>query len=212
MTIDDEVALPTGRSQLDLISAQLEAIDAWNRARRVTEAAAVSVALTRELRLDLSRRMEARRREQDALVARAEQSLRESGDLMAGWVRTRAVVAHRNDWFRDTVADRLTRLGVVVVGAFGDGADAAGTVVAEQPDLVLVEDRLPTLTGLDVVRRVRTFAPDAVVGAQCLDGSGIEALIEAGAQAVFTRRVPPDEIAHALLGCLSRGGDPVAIA
>jgi CheY-like chemotaxis protein len=196
---------PAGRTQLDLMTAQLAAVDAWNAARRASEHAAEAVTLTREMRLDLSRRMEARRREQQALLARADAQLRESGGVLSGRARTRAVLAHRNAWLRDTVAKRLESRGIAVVGAFEDGAEAAGTIVVEQPDLVLVEDRLPTLSGVEVVRRVRTFAPDAVVGAQCMDAAGVQALVEAGAAAVFTRRIPPAEIADGLLDCLTGG-------
>ena len=201
-----------GRSQLDLMTAQLDAIDAWNKARRPSESAAAGVPLTREMRLDLSRRTEARRREQEALLARAAMQLRESGGVVAGRARTRAVLAHRNGWLRDSVAKRLEERGVAVVGLFDDGAEAAGTIVAEQPDLVLVEDRLPTLSGVEVVRRVRTFAPTAVVGAQCLDGSGVRFLVDAGAQAVFTRRIPPADIADQLLECLVGDGPPVTVS
>lgn len=204
--------VPSGRTQLDLMTAQLRAIDAWNAARRASESAADAVTLTREMRLDLSRRMEARRREQQALLARAEQQLRDSGDVIAGRARTRAVLAHRNAWLRESVAKRMEARGVAVVGMFDDGAEAAGTIVVEQPDLVLVEDRLPTLSGVEVVRRVRTFAPDAVVGAQCLDGDGIRSLVDAGAQAVFTRRIPPHEIADQLLECLVGDRTPVAVS
>lgn len=198
-----------GRSQLDVMTAQLRAIEARNAARRASDAAAESLVLTREMRLDLSRRLDSRRREQQALVARAEAQLRESGSVLAGRVGTRAVIAHRNAWLRDNVARRLAERGVTVVGVFDDGAEAAGTVV-EQPDLVLVEDRLPTLSGLELVRRVRTFAPDAVVGAQCLDGTGVRELVDAGAHAVFTRRIPPVEIADQLVDCLV-GGELVAV-
>jgi CheY-like chemotaxis protein len=198
-TTNDRDALPQGRTQLDLMTAQLHAIDAWNAARRASESAAASVTLTREMRLDLSRRMEARRREQQALLARAAEQLRESGGVLSGRAPTRAVLAHRNAWLREAVAKRLALRGVSVVGAFDDGAEAAGTVVVEQPDLVLVEDRLPTLSGLEVIRRIKDFVPAAVVGAQCLDSGGVQALADAGADAVFTRRIPPVEIADVLL-------------
>ena len=200
----------SSRSPLELMTAQLAAIDAWHRARRAGDEAASTVSMTREMRLDVNRRLEARRREQEALLARADAQLRQSGDVLAGRVRTRAVLAHRNAWLRETVAARLQQRGVEVVGLFADGAEVAGTVVVEQPELVLVEDRLPTLSGVDVVRRVRQFAPEAVVGAQVLDGDGIRALVEAGAQAVFTRRIPPAEIADQLVDCL-RSGAPVAL-
>lgn len=201
---------PVGRSQLDLMTAQVAAIDAWHRARRAGEAAAEASGLTREMRLDLTRRVDAGRREQQALLARADQQLRDSGGVLPGRAPVRAVLAHRNAWLRDTVAEQLEARGVQVVGVFEDGADAAGTVVVEQPDLVLVEDRLPTLSGLEVVRRVRTFAPATVIGVQCLDGDGIRSFVEAGAQAVFARRVPPLEIADQLVHCLVGGGQRVA--
>lgn len=207
----DAPQAPPGRSQLELLTAQLQALDAWHRARQVRDAAVESSALTRELRLDLNRRMEARRREQQALLARASVQLEASGNVLSGRARTRAVLAHRNTWLRDAVAARLTTAGVQVVGAFDDGADTSGTVVIEQPDLVLVEDRLPTLSGLEVVLRVREFSPDAVVGAQVLDAAGVAAFVDAGAHVVFTRRIPPAEIADRLLECLVSGGQPVQV-
>jgi DNA-binding NarL/FixJ family response regulator len=118
------------------------------------------------------------------------------------------VLAHRNAWLRDKVAARLEELGVAIVGVYDDGADAAGTVVVEQPDLLLVEDRLPTLSGIQLTRRARDFAPHTVVGAQVLDGAHIPALVDAGAHAVFTRRIPPVEIADQLMGCLSGRRSP----
>jgi len=210
-TENDTDDRPEGRRQLDLMTAQLDAVAAWHCARRTAEAAE-SAAVTRESRLDLSRRMDARRREQQALLARADQHLRECGQVLAGRAPTRAVLAHRNPWLRDAVAERLTAEGIEVVGTFEDGADAAGTLVIEQPDLLLVEDRLPTLTGIEVVRRAREFAPLTVVGAQVLDGAGVQALVDAGAQAVFTRRVPPAEIADRLLSYVRSGSrEPVTV-
>ena len=199
------LARPRGQSPVDLMRSQLEAIDAWHRARRAAESAALSAMNTRENRLDLNRRLEARRREQQALVERAAAQLRASGGVLAGRLRPRAVVAHRNPWLRDTVAGRLREEGVEVVGLFDDGADCAGTLVVEQPDLLLVEDRLPTLTGVEVVQRAREFSPRTVVGAQALDAGSVAALFDAGAKAVFARRVPPVEMVDQLLVCLDGG-------
>ena len=159
-----------------------------------------------DAQLDLTRRMEARRREQHALLARADEQLRRSGQALGSRPGLRAVLAHRNGWLRTKVAARLEEHGVTVVGVFDDGADAAGTLVAEQPDLLLVEDRLPTLSGIQVVRRAREFAPQTVVGVQVLDSGEIPVLVSAGAQAVFTRRIPPVDIADQLVGCLSGDG------
>lgn len=201
----------TPRSLAEIVEAQLTAIEAWHRARRASETAAESIELTREMRLDLSRRMQARRREQDAVIARAEEHLRDSAQVLGAREGVRAVIAHRNAWLRDKVATRLTERGVIVVGTFEDGADVSGAMVVEQAELLLVEDRLPTLPGVDVVRRVRAFSPLTVVGAQVLDSGSVPVFTDAGAQAVFTRRVPPVDIADQLIDCLAGGGRPLTL-
>jgi CheY-like chemotaxis protein len=193
---------PSGRSQLDLLTAQIRAVDAWARSNRLTQDAAEVISASREKRLDLSHRMEARRREQAALIARVDQQLRASGQPIVGHGRVRAVLAHRNEWLAGRVASRLGQHGVVVVGIFGDGADAAGAIVAEQPELVLLQDRLPSLTGRDLVQRVREFSPLSVIGAHVEDSRSITPLSDVGAHAVFTRRIPPSDIADQLLSCL----------
>jgi CheY-like chemotaxis protein len=190
------------RSRLDLLEAQLAAIEAWNAARAASDAAAQNVGLTREMRLDLSRRIEARRREHAAVLARAAEHLRASAAPLGSDAPVRAVIAHRSPWLREKVASRLCERGVAVVGEFDDGADAAGAMVVEQAELLLVEDRLPTLSGAEVVRHVRVFSPATVVGAHVLDSSGVAPLADAGARAVFTRRIPPVEIADLLVDCL----------
>jgi CheY-like chemotaxis protein len=197
-------ASPAGRSQLELLKAQVHAIDAWNRAHRPSHDTVEVIGLTREMRLDLRQRMEARRREQAALVARVDEQLRTSGDLLTSRRPVRVVLAHRSEWLCETIGSRLTERGLVVVGVFRDGAEAAGTIVAEQPDLVFVQDRLPSLAGSDLVRRVREFSPLSVIGAQVQDGRGIAPLLDVGAHAVFTHRTPPSETADQLLVCLGR--------
>ena len=206
-----EAEVSAGRSQLDLLKAQVQAIDAWNRSNRLSRDVAEVVGLTREMRLDLSHRMEARRREQAALVARVDAQLRTSGQLLAARRPLRAVLAHRNEWLSGKVSGRLEERGVVVVGLFGDGADAAGTIVAEQPDLVFLEDRLPSLAGSDLVRRVRDFSPLSVIGAQVEDSRGIAPLVDVGAHAVFTRRIPPAEMADQLLACFNGEQRTIAV-
>ena len=195
-------AASPGRSQLELLTAQVRAIDAWNRSNRLSRDADAVIGLTREMRLDLNHRMEARRREQVALVARVDEQLRSSGQLLSTRRPLRAVLAHRNAWLSGKVSARLEERGVTVVGVFSDGADAAGTIVAEQPELVFFEDRLPSLAGGDLVRRVRDFSPLSVIGAQVEDSRGIAPLVDVGAHAVFTRRIPPVDIADQLLACL----------
>lgn len=83
-----------------------------------------------------------------------------------------------------------------------NGAAAIGIAVAEQPDLVLVEDALPMTTGVQVVQQVRRFSPETVVAAQVAHGDAVPPLVDAGAAAVFVRSVPPADAAARLLEML----------
>jgi DNA-binding NarL/FixJ family response regulator len=97
-------------------------------------------------------------------------------------------------WFVNKFGDELQRLGVDIVGHTDNGAEAVGMAVAEQPDLVLVEDTLAMVPGEQVVRELRKYCPDAVLAAQVAYSDRVGALLEAGAAMVFTRQIPPAEI------------------
>ena len=191
------------RTRLDLLHDQLAAIDAWNAARRAAERAAeaeLAGTPSRELRLDVSRRLDVVRRQHEALVGRTEQHLRDGAKVSAAPAAARAVVVHRNDWFRGKVAAGLVAAGVEVAAILDNGADAVGIAVAEQPDLLLVEDRLPMLHGDDVLRQVLAYSPRTIAAAQVAFEESAPALLAAGAGVAFPRRVPPGEVVQDLLG------------
>lgn len=188
----------TPRGSVELLADQLAALDAWNRARRDSEQEIAASSGNREAALDARRRADALRRETDALRQRSDQALRASGSLLVAVPRPRALLVHRQSWLADKVAAALQAAGVTVLGVLDDGAEAVGWAVAEQPDLVLVEQMLPTLTGREVVRRVRAFSPRTVVAAQVPYEVDVQAMLDAGAHLALPRRVPPADMATAL--------------
>ena len=190
------------RSDLDLARQQLAAIDRWHEARRATREAAQRTSASREARMDLARRLEVVRAEHRALVARTDAQLRSSVELLQRSTPRRAIVVHRSSWFTDKLTADLRARDVSVIALLTNGAEAVGAVVAEQPDLLLVEDSLPMMSGEDVVREVRAFAPLTRIGAQVAHDDRIAALLEAGAHSAHTRRVPPSDVAAALAGLL----------
>ncbi len=105
---------------------------------------------------------------------------------------------HRKQWFRDKVAEALRGSGVEVMTGLENGAEAVGFVIAEQPDLLLVEDSLSMISGEDVLRSVLPYAPHTLCVAQVAHEDRVGALVEAGARAVWTRRAAPDDVATAL--------------
>ena len=133
------------------------------------------------------------------MVARTERHLQESARLLAARPVRRAVVAHRSDWYVEKLTAALAPLRVEVVARLDNGAEAVGAAVADQPDLMLVEDVLPMLPGETVVREVLMYAPRTLVVAQVAYGDGVSGMLEAGARAVYTRQVPPAEVAAALV-------------
>ena len=187
------------RGPVELLADQLSALDAWHRARRDSEEQIAAGSGNRETALDGRRRADALRREVDALLRRIEQALRASGDLLVAAPRPRALLAHRQSWLADKVAAALVAADVHVLGVLDDGAETVGWAVAEQPDLVLVEQMLPTIPGHQVVRRIRSFAPGTVVAAQVPYEADVPAMLDAGADLALPRRVPPAELAAALV-------------
>ena len=117
----------------------------------------------------------------------------------------RAVVVHRNEWLRARLADELEARGVHVVGAGADGAAALAMAVVEQPDLLLVEDRLPWVSPLDVVADVSHFAPHTVVAVLAEDTAETAELVAVGAAAVFSRAVHPEDVSESCMDLLVTG-------
>lgn len=184
--------------EVALVVAQLRAIDRWNRSRRVAQEASEVAARSREARLDHARRMEVLRRQHDAVLARTAQQLTDSPRVLHTSAARRAVLVHRDGWFRGKVAAALAARGVAVVTQLDNGADAVGCVLAEQPDLLLVEDRLPMLSGEQVLAEVRAYAPTTLCAAQAEHEGRRAALLSAGATTVWSRRVPPLDVAIGL--------------
>lgn len=193
---------PTGwlpRTELELIGQQLRAVDAFHATRRQREQDLAALSRTREMRLDADRALGVLRREHEAVVSRTHEQLRGSGDVLHAVAERRVVLAHRSEWFLDRVARTLELGGARVVARLDNGADAVGCALAEQPDLLLVEDALAMVRGEEVVRELRRYAPDTLVSVQIEHGDRGRSLLAAGATSVFTRQVPPLEVSHALL-------------
>ena len=188
----------SARPQVQLVAQQVEAIERFNRARRQVEQAEAAADYSREMRMDSGRRLEVLRRQHEAVVARTEQQLADTGRPVPETPPTRVLLAHRNEWLLDRVSAGLRDAGLHVVARFDNGADVIGAAVAEQPDLLLVEDTLAMVPGVEVVREVLRYCPGTRVVAQVAYSDGIGTMLDAGAAAAHTRRVTPVEIAESM--------------
>lgn len=174
---------------------QLKGIELFTVARKQAVAAA---ARSREVRTRSARRQELLRRQHEALVARTQEHLRRSVDLLRSTTPRTVLLGHRDEWFLDEVTRELRDNGFQVVGRLHDGAEVIGVSVAEQPDLVLVEDTL-AVPGEQLVREVLRYSPGSRVVAQVGREDRARAFLAAGACAVHSRQEPPAEVVAAVL-------------
>jgi CheY-like chemotaxis protein len=75
----------------------------------------------------------------------------------------RVVLVDDDERFRGLAQRMLVDDGVEVVAAIERGADAVEAVTTWQPDVVLVDVRMPDVDGPEVARRLRDAGVDAVV-------------------------------------------------
>lgn len=165
---------------------------------------------SREARWDADRQRKALDRAHQALVAWLDEALHADPGPLCSTTRRRAILVHRQQWFLRQMTAALAEVGVCVVAALDNGADAVGSLVAEQPDLLLLEEPLPMMTGRQVVAEAARFAPATVLVAQVTHADQIGHLLDAGVRAAVTRQVPPADVAQqmrALLDARACGAD-----
>lgn len=93
-----------------------------------------------------------------------------------------------------------TELGCVVVGEAADGFEAMALVERLRPDVLVVDVLMPGLTGLEVTRRVRQYAPQTrvVVLSMHSDESYVREALRAGATAYVLKEAKATEFVQAV--------------
>jgi hypothetical protein len=210
MTVLDLPLLPTPSRRLtdtELHVAQLAGIQAWHawrqRQQDAYETQLHEPGLSREARLDITRRLTHLNATRTAFLTWVDGAQYGVLEQTRGDRRPRAVLAHRNDWLRKKVGEALDARGVHVIASVDDGAGAVAAVVCEQPELLLVEDLLPQVPGHEVVLHARDFSPGTLVGVHAESSHWMGNLLDAGARAWFSRRIPPADIAARLTQVLA---------
>lgn len=184
-------------SPTDRTVRQVAAIDAWIAARRRREQALDVPGMSRDDRMDVAREVEVLRRTHDAIRGRCVLALDPDAGPR-GRPGPTAVLAHRHTWFVDRLARLLGEQGVTVLVCTDNGAEALGAVVAEQPDLLLVGERLAMLSGCALLIRTRVYSPTTLRAAQAADGAQQAALHDV-ADCLFQPDHSPSHVADTLV-------------
>jgi two-component system invasion response regulator UvrY len=77
--------------------------------------------------------------------------------------RPRLLVADDHPMLRAALVDLLVQAGFEVAGEAADGADAVALAKELEPDVVLMDLRMPVLGGLDATRLIKDACPDIQV-------------------------------------------------
>jgi DNA-binding NarL/FixJ family response regulator len=134
---------------------------------------------------------------------------------MSGDVRVLVVDDQR--LIRDSIASLLdVQPGITVVGTAGDGREAVDQAVALEPDVVLMDVRMPTMDGIDALSALRRRVPACrvVMLTTFDDEEYVVRALRAGATGYLLKDLPARELADAVR--LTHAGvmqfDPAAAA
>jgi two-component system nitrate/nitrite response regulator NarL len=102
--------------------------------------------------------------------------------------------------FRIGLQELLQRRGINVIGAFGNCQEGIELAARERPDVVLLDMRMPDMSGIEVLRVLREKGltmPIAMLTTS-RDESDVINSLQGGAQGYLLKDMEPDELINAL--------------
>lgn len=115
--------------------------------------------------------------------------------------RIRLVLAYGDALCRAGLRSLLERVpGVQVVGEAADGRKVVALAKRERPDVVLLEDTLPGLHGLEVASRIVAAVPESRVAvlSDLADAQSVADALRAGAKGYLLKSATPKDLARAV--------------
>jgi two-component system, NarL family, response regulator LiaR len=113
----------------------------------------------------------------------------------------RILLADDHVMLRQGTAQLLsTEADIEVIGEADDGQQAVDLAKRLQPDIVIMDVRMPVLSGIDATRQIRASLPDVQVLVLTAydDDQYIFSLLQAGASGYLLKTAPADELVKAV--------------
>ncbi len=117
------------------------------------------------------------------------------GDVM------RVLLIDDHALFRIGLSELLQRRGIEVVAALGDCTQGIQEVVDKQPDVVLLDMRMPQMTGLEVLHELksRQQSMPIVILTTSRDETDVIEALQGGAQGYLLKDMEPDDLIGSLM-------------
>jgi DNA-binding NarL/FixJ family response regulator len=113
----------------------------------------------------------------------------------------RVLLADDQRLVRESLGTMLGLLGgIELVGMASDGQEALELVAAHQPQVVLMDLRMPRLDGIEATRRLRRQHPEVAVISLTTyaDDESVLGALRAGARGYLTKDASAEDIRHAI--------------
>ena len=93
----------------------------------------------------------------------------------------------------------VTQLGIEIVGEAANGQEAVQIVLECQPDIVLMDVRMPVIDGLEAVRMIKDRWPEVKVIMLSMYPSHRAEALAAGADAFLVKGCPAEDLLEEIL-------------
>jgi len=96
---------------------------------------------------------------------------------------------------------------IAIAGEAGDGDEALATIAREQPDVVLLDVRMPKKNGLEVLRELKTrdLRPPVILLTTFDDDEALLAAVRAGAKGYLLKDVSLEQLTEAIRAVAAGG-------
>ena len=123
-----------------------------------------------------------------------------STDGSTGGGRLRVMIIDDHTLFRSGLSELLERRGIGVCAAVGDGEQGCRLAADLEPDIVLLDLRMPELDGLSVLERLVTQgrAGAVVMLTTSSDERDLVTSLRAGARGYLLKDMEPDQLVESL--------------
>ncbi|MDG0995929.1 MAG: response regulator [Gammaproteobacteria bacterium] len=112
----------------------------------------------------------------------------------------RVLIIDDHTLFRDGLQGLLERHNIEVVASLGDGQEGIRLAQTLLPDIVLLDMRMPTLTGLEVLKNLQAskFEAPVVMLTTSNDERDLVEALRNGAKGYLLKEMEPDDVVAAL--------------